>query len=467
MLNPNDLSGSGCSSSLLPAASESEQVARRYISHTQQKLKRYQGLMKEAGYQAVVIASGSFKTRFADDLFYPFKASPYFTEWLPLTKRRNAYLVISADMDKPTLWLDGAEDIWHTEPEALPEAFAKAFYINEFSSLTTLQSYIESVQSQTSKVALIAECNALALAEADWNPAVILNAVNYYRRYKTDYEHTCIRQANRLAAPAHQAAATAFLAGASEYEIAAAYLQACQCTENDMPYSIIAGINEHAAVLHHHDLNKQRPARPLSFLLDAGVEVNGYASDITRTYAVDSGSDFAAMISLLDKKQQQLVAAGAIDKSPVDLHRLSHRAIAEILVEFGVFNVSVETALASGIVETFYPHGLGHHLGVNVHDKGGHLANAQGEPLPAVKAYPKLRHTAPMVASQVYTVEPGLYFIPAHLKALRNSKNASQINWPAVEGFMPYGGIRIEDNIILHQDGRLENLTRDAFLALT
>ena len=230
-----------------------------------------------------------------------------------------------------------------------------------------------------------------------------------------------------------------------------------------MPYSIIAGINEHAAVLHHYELDKQRPINPLSFLLDAGVDVNGYGSDISRTYAFDSGSDFAAMIKLLDKKQQQLVAAGAVGKSPVDLHRLSHRAIAEVLVEFRVFNVSVETVLASGIVETFYPHGLGHYLGSNIHDKGGHLANPQGEKLAASEAYPKLRNTAPMVASQVYTVEPGLYFIPAYLKKLQDSKNASQVNWPQLEQFIPYGGIRIEDNIILHHNGRLENLTRDAF----
>ena len=68
-----------------------------------------------------------------------------------------------------------------------------------------------------------------------------------------------------------------------------------------------------------------------------------------------------------------------------------------------------------------------------------------------------------MVANQVYTVEPGLYFIPSTLNNLRSGEHASKVNWTNVETFIPYGGIRIEDNIVLHADNRLENLTRDAF----
>lgn len=68
-----------------------------------------------------------------------------------------------------------------------------------------------------------------------------------------------------------------------------------------------------------------------------------------------------------------------------------------------------------------------------------------------------------MVANQIHTVEPGLYFIPALLHRLRQGEFASKINWSRVEDFLPFGGIRIEDNIVVHRDGSLENLTRDAF----
>ena len=274
-----------------------------------------------------------------------------------------------------------------------------------------------------------------------------------------------MREANRRAAPAHRAAQQAFMAGASEVQIAAAYLAGCDSRESEMPYGIIAGVNEHAAVLHHHNLFKQ-PQTPRSFLIDAGVEVYGYASDITRTYAYDSGSDFAAMIELMDVKQLELCAEGGIGKSPVDIHVLSQHKIAEVLIEFGVLNMSAEEAVANDIAGSFYPHGLGHHLGCNVHDKGGQLANAQGDILPPPAKYPKLRSGAPMVANQIHKVEPGLYFIPAYLDKLKAGEYAGSINWSRVDEFVPYGGIRIEDNIIVHADGSLENLTRDAFAGM-
>ncbi|MDG1165747.1 MAG: M24 family metallopeptidase, partial [Porticoccaceae bacterium] len=118
---------------------------------------------------------------------------------------------------------------------------------------------------------------------------------------------------------------------------------------------------------------------------------------------------------------------------------------------------------ANDIASSFYPHGLGHHLGCNVHDKGGQLANPQGDILPPPEKYPKLRSGAPMVANQIHTVEPGLYFIPAYLEKLKAGEHANSINWSRVDEFVPYGGIRIEDNIVVHADGSLENLTRDAF----
>ena len=83
--------------------------------------------------------------------------------------------------------------------------------------------------------------------------------------------------------------------------------------------------------------------------------------------------------------------------------------------------------------------------------------------LPPPEKYPKLRSGAPMVANQIHTVEPGLYFIPAYLEKLKAGEHTSSINWSRVDEFVPYGGIRIEDNIIVHADNSLENLTRDAF----
>lgn len=435
-------------------------IVELYKQHISEKSVRFQTILEATGYQSIVIGSGETKMQFQDDMAYPFKANPYFREWVPLATRAGCYLELKKYASKPRLFLLTVEDIWHTAPESLPAGFDQAFDIIEYADIDELKKTLAGKNT-----VIINEVNTLEAATEDWNPQAVLHQIDYQRRGKTAYEQACVREANRRAVPAHRAAQQAFMAGASEVQIAAAYLDACDCRESEMPYGIIAGVNEHAAVLHHHNLFKQ-PQTPRSFLIDAGVEVNGYASDITRTYAYDSGSDFAAMIELMNKKQLELCAEGGIGKSPVDIHVLSQHKIAEVLIDFDVLNMSAEEAVANDIAASFYPHGLGHHLGCNVHDKGSQLANAQGDILPPPEKYPKLRSGSPMVANQIHTVEPGLYFIPAYLEKLKAGEHAYLINWSRVDEFLPYGGIRIEDNIIVHADGSLENLTRDAFATI-
>lgn len=435
-------------------------IVELYKQHISEKSVRFQAILEATGYQSIVIGSGETKMQFQDDMAYPFKANPYFREWVPLATRAGCYLELNKGASKPRLFLLTVEDIWHTAPESLPAGFDQAFDIIEYADIDELKKTLAGKNT-----VVINEVNTLEAAAEDWNPQAVIHQIDYQRRGKTTYEQACVREANRRAVPAHRAAQQAFMAGASEVQIAAAYLATCDCRESEMPYGIIAGVNEHAAVLHHHNLFKQ-PQTPRSFLIDAGVEVNGYASDITRTYAYDSGSDFAAMIELMNKKQLELCAEGGIGKSPVDIHMLSQHKIAEVLIDFDVLNMSAEEAVANDIAASFYPHGLGHHLGCNVHDKGSQLANAQGDILPPLEKYPKLRSGSPMVANQIHTVEPGLYFIPAYLDKLKAGEHAHLINWSRVDEFLPYGGIRIEDNIIVHADGSLENLTRDAFATI-
>ena len=433
--------------------------ATLYTQHIQQKNQTIHQVLDQTDYQHCIIAAGNRRFRFQDDLFYPFQCNPFFKEWVPLHRRPGSYLHLRRGQP-PRLFLLCEDDLWHTPPQTLPPGFDAALDIVECPSS---QQLLKQLSDSAAGAAFIGEDNTLAVPEADHNPDAVIKAISYYRRFKTPYEHHCVRQANRLAAPAHRAAYEAFMAGASELAIGAAYLSACGASESEMPYPMIVGLNHHAAVLHHFELDNQPPKSSRSLLLDAGVDYHGYASDITRSYARDPHSHFAQLIQSIDTLQQQLVAQGAIGKSPVELHRLFLEKLAGVLIEHQLITVSLEQALAKNLTELFCPHGLGHHLGCNVHDKGSDLANSAGDQLPA-SAYTKLRGTAAMVASQIYTVEPGLYFIPSRLNPNREGPLASCINWPVVDALIPFGGIRIEDNIILHQDGSLENLTREAFI---
>ncbi|MDA7795251.1 Xaa-Pro dipeptidase [Porticoccaceae bacterium] len=429
-----------------------------YGDHIQQKLSRFCTILQATNFDRLIIGSGSEKIQFQDDMAYPFKTNPYFREWVPLNYA-NYFLCIDAENEKPKLYIQCKQDIWHSSPQPLRDLYAQHLEIIEYSSLEAL---IKQFSKSARSLVLINETNDFGLDAKAFNPPQILNAIDFQRRSKTAYEHACLREATRLAVPAHLAAKDAFIAGASELEVASTYLKACYCAESEMPYAIIAGINENAAVLHHHQLNN-RPVEPQSLLLDAGVQFNHYASDITRTHAYDSGSDFSSMINALDRLQQDLASEAGIGKNPAALHVKSQYAVASILKQFNILKVSAEQAVENKIINTFYPHGLSHHLGCNVHDKGSRLANAQGDQMPISEKYPHLRASAPMVENQIHTVEPGLYFIPALLGKLEASENKNSVNWDQIVHWKKYGGIRIEDNIILHANGHIENVTRDAF----
>lgn len=428
-----------------------------FVQHVGEKLSRFQSFLQLCELDAVVISSGQMHMQFMDDMAYPFRANPYFKEWLPLNKRYNSYLLVNASTT-PKLYLDVAEDIWHTAPQSLPNGWDGAFTVHDFETLPELD-----LNGQ--RVAYLGEDNEFGLSDEQCNPEQLCTMINYHRRFKTPYEQECIRQANRRAARAHLAARDAFMGGASELQIKLAYLADCRQSDDEMPYSIIAGVNEHAAILHHFILDNEPPQEHRSFLIDAGVDVNGYASDITRTWAFNAGSTFANLISAMDTKQQEMCATVTAGGSAVALHQLSHLKASELLVEFDLVNCTAEACVENDLSSTFYPHGIGHGLGVNVHELGGYMANANGDIVPPPEAYPRLRNTAEFAVGSVNTVEPGLYFIPSLLAKLKGTALEKDVNWPNVNQLIPYGGVRIEDNILVTEEGT-ENFTRDAFAQL-
>jgi Xaa-Pro dipeptidase len=302
------------------------------------------------------------------------------------------------------------------------------------------------------------------LGKAQLNPEKLLNAMYWQRAYKSGYEIESMRQANQKAAIAHHAAEQAFRQGKSELQIHLAYLEASGMLEHQMPYGNIVALNHHAAILHYTECDDKAPAEPRSFLLDAGVTVNGYHSDITRTYAYQQ-DEFADLIQAMDEMQRTCIQSIKTGQKYLDLHINAHLQIGEIISQFGFVNMSAEAMLESGISATFFPHGLGHLIGLQVHDIGGQFADISGAANPPPDTHPFLRSTRSMEIDMAFTIEPGLYFIDSLLTAQRNGKHHQAFNWSKIEAFMPYGGIRIEDDIVIQQDGVL-NMTRDAFAKL-
>jgi Xaa-Pro dipeptidase len=166
----------------------------------------------------------------------------------------------------------------------------------------------------------------------------------------------------------------------------------------------------------------------------------------------------------MDTAQQKILGMIRPGINYLDLHEAMHRLLAQILVDCDLATGSADALFDSTVTQSFLPHGLGHLLGLQTHDVGGQQQDRSGRQQPPPDAYPALRMTREIETGQVFTIEPGLYFIPMLLDQLRDSTEGDLLNWPALEHLMGCGGIRIEDNVIVTDHGH-DNLTRTAFAA--
>jgi Xaa-Pro dipeptidase len=148
-----------------------------------------------------------------------------------------------------------------------------------------------------------------------------------------------------------------------------------------------------------------------------------------------------------------------------DLHIEMHRLIAGVLNDCELASGDPETLMTTGVTWAFQPAGLGHLIGLQVHDIGGFMENEGGATIDRPSGHPFLRLTRELQEDMVLTIEPGVYIIDMLLEELRGTPAESHVNWDTVDALRPYGGVRIEDDVRVLADG-CENLTRDAFAEL-
>ena len=436
-------------------------LAAQYPAHIAQLQQTSKTALKRENLDGLVIHSGQEIKAFLDDNSYPFRVNPHFKYWVPLIDIPNSWLIINGE-DKPTLIYYQPVDFWHKVTPLTDDYWNEFFDIKILTKATEVDKLLPYDKKGFAYIGSHIEV-AKALGFDAINPEPLLNYFHYHRAYKSNYEHECLRQSNVLAVKAHKAARNAFLRGESEYDIQQAYLKSIGYGTNDTPYGNIVALNENCSILHYMTLDKEMPQSHRSFLIDAGANFNGYAADITRTYAFNQDK-FAELVTRMDKLMLNAVDGLKPGLSYVDLHVATYRAIGGVLNEFGLIHVDADTAVESGIISTFFPHGLGHHLGLQVHDVGGFMADERGTHVNTPEEHPFLRTSRVIESGQVFTIEPGLYFIDSLLADLKASKYADQVNWQNVDLMRKFGGIRIEDNIIVHKSHN-ENMTRDLDLS--
>ncbi|MGB5690491.1 MAG: Xaa-Pro dipeptidase [Woeseiaceae bacterium] len=433
-----------------------------YGDHLRTVMARHDHALETAGASHAVVYSGNPKLAFLDDYHHPFKANPHFVSWVPLTSLPFSYIVYTPG-ETPVLIYYQPRDYWHVVPGAPDGYWASHFDVRVVHAIEDIAAHLP---AEREKCIAIGEFDdaALAFGIERVNPNTAVNILHFARGAKTAYELAVMRLAAERGAAGHVAAEAAFRAGKSEFDIHRAYCKAVSHTDSELPYSNIIALNEHSAVLHYTDLDRAAPATTRSFLIDAGAQVHGYASDITRTYS-NGDQRFQALVDRMDAMELGIVARVQAGIDFRDLHVDTHKMLAALLVDAELATGDADTLLETGVTSTFFPHGLGHLLGVQVHDVGGHQENEAGSIIDPPSGHPFLRLTRVLEEDMVLTIEPGLYVIDMLLENLRGSAGERHVNWDTVDWLRPFGGVRIEDNIRVMANGR-ENLTRDAFSRL-
>jgi Xaa-Pro aminopeptidase len=225
-----------------------------------------------------------------------------------------------------------------------------------------------------------------------------------------------------------------------------------------LAFDTIVGGGPNSAVLHFSP--SPRPfAEGELVLIDAGAEYLGYASDISRTYPVSGRltpkqAELHTLVRAAGLAAIDCCAPGAEFR---DVHRRAALVIAEGLVELGLLRGQPETLVERGSVELFFPHGIGHMVGLGIRDAGEVLDDR------AVRSqgFVRLRVDLALLPGHVITIEPGIYFVPAllHDRELRE-KHRDAVDWALAEDMLGFGGIRIEDNVLITEEG-VEVLTAD------
>ncbi|NNF39958.1 MAG: Xaa-Pro dipeptidase [Woeseiaceae bacterium] len=434
-------------------------LAALYPGHLQTVSARHDEALEKSGAAHAVIFSGAPRFAFLDDHAYPFRPNPHFVSWLPATALPLSYIVYTPG-EQPRLIYLQPRDYWHAVPGEPDGYWTAGFDVRIVHESEDVAAHLP---ADPDKCIFIGEVDdpQHAFGIDRINPSTTLNSLHYARGRKTAYELECLRLASRRAVRAHRAAETAFRSGCSEFAIHQAYVAAARLTDHELPYGNIIALNEHGAILHYTHLDRDAPATLRSFLIDAGAQVHGYASDITRTYSY-ADKDFEALIGRMDELQRDIVARVRTGVDFRELHVATHLELARVLVDADLATGAPDTLLETGVTSAFLPHGLGHLLGIQVHDAGGHMESASGGRIDPPSGHPFLRLTRVLEDDMVLTIEPGLYVIDMLLEDLRGTPAETHVNWKAVDRLRPFGGIRIEDDVRVLPDGQ-ENLTRDAF----
>ncbi|KAK4544051.1 hypothetical protein LTR36_004549 [Oleoguttula mirabilis] len=384
----------------------------------------------------------------------------------------DCYFAYDVVAGKSTLWIPPVDPeyvMWAGMP-LLPKEAKDRYDVDHVHTTDELQaggkSIADMISQQQTTIMAIRDRADLAIFHADglkqYEPQIDFDwarkGIEACRVVKDGHEIAMIRHANIVSSYAHEQILASVKRAKNERELNAVFVMHCHANGcREQAYGCICASGTNASTLHYVHNDMPLEGR-LNLLIDAGCEYACYCSDITRTFPLHGPftTQSRAVYDLVLQMQtecMQMIRAGVKWE---DVHYKAHTVAAEGLRALGILNqnLSTEEILTSKVTTRFFPHGLGHYLGMDTHDVGG---NADYEDADEMFKYLRVRGTLP--ANSVITNEPGIYFRKFPLeRELEEGKWEGVVDEGVLARYWDVGGVRIEDDIWV-KEGGCENLT--------
>ena len=297
------------------------------------------------------------------------------------------------------------------------------------------------------------------LTSMDGLVADLREALNAIRRRKDEVELARMRAAESATSAGFAAIAPLIEPGRTERELQIELEAAFFRNGGDsVAFETIVGGGPNSAVLHFPPTSRPFADGDL-VLVDAGAEYRGYASDITRTYPASGRftSEQQEIYAIVRAASERATARCTPGIEWREVHRIAATTIADGLVDFGLLHGDPQSLVERGAQSVFFPHGIGHMVGLGVRDAGEVLPGRE----PSEDDFPRLRVDLPLEVGHVFTVEPGIYVVPALIHdAQFRERYRDAVDWERAESMLDFGGMRIENNLLI-TDGDPEVLTGD------
>ncbi|XP_054856729.1 xaa-Pro dipeptidase [Eublepharis macularius] len=416
----------------------------------------------------VLLQGGEQTNRYCTDTGVIFRQESYF-HWTFGVTEADCYGAIDVDSGDPILFIPRLPEsyaVWMGKIHP-PEFFKKKYAVAEVRYTDEIATVLASKNPSvlltlrgvnTDSGSVTREASFEGISQFTVNNTILHPEIAECRVIKTDMELEVLRYTNKISSEAHKEVMKAVKVGKKEYELESLFQHYCY-TRGGMrhtSYTCICGSGNNSSVLHYGHAgapNEKTIEDGDMCLFDMGGEYHCYGSDITCSFPANGKftPDQRAIYEAVLSSSRAVLQAVKPGVAWPDMHRLADRVHLEELTKIGILQGNVDDMVKVHLGAVFMPHGLGHFLGIDVHDVGGYPEGVERIDLPGLRS---LRTARVLEQGMVLTVEPGIYFIDHLLdQALASPAQARFLNNSILPRFRGFGGVRIEDDIVVTASG--------------